>query len=122
MRPIPRDAIEQDKGFAESESPLFVGRAIVALATDPNLPGKSGGVFSSWGLAREYGFDDHDGRRPHWDEFLDAWVEEILERDAPTADERMILGFRGPQLDFDPARADDRARIHAFLRRHRPSA
>lgn len=113
-----RDAIEQDRGFAESETPRFVGRAIVALATDPALPGKGGGVYSSWALAREYGFDDVDGRRPHWDDFLDAWVAEILERDAPTDEERMILTFRAPQLDFDPARAADQARIHAFLKRH----
>ena len=113
-----REGIAQDPGFAASESPLFVGRAIVALATDPDLPTKAGGAYSSWGLAREYGFDDYDGRRPHWDDHLDAWVAEILDRDAPTDDERMILTFRLPQLDFDPERAHDRARIAAFLERH----
>ena len=114
-----RDAIGQDPGFAASESPLYVGRAIVALATDPQVRAKAGGRFSSWGLAREYGFTDGDGRQPHWDDHRDAWVAEILERDAPTADEIMVLVFRLPQLDFDPGRVEERARIGAFLRRHR---
>ncbi len=113
-----RDAIEKDPGFAASETPLYVGRAIVALATDPDLRAKAGGVYSSWGLAREYGFTDVDGRAPHWDEHLDAWVQAILDRDAPTSDERMLLTFRLPQLDFEPGRAEERARIEAFLARH----
>lgn len=115
------DAIEKDHGFAASETPLFVGRAIVALATDPDVGAKAGGVYSSWTLAREYGFTDADGRQPHWDEHLDAWVAEILDRDAPTPDEQMLLTFRLPQLDFDPARAADRAAIAAFLAKHAPT-
>jgi hypothetical protein len=39
---------------------------VVALAADPNVKTKSGRVFSSWALAREYGFTDLDGTRPHW--------------------------------------------------------
>jgi NAD(P)-dependent dehydrogenase (short-subunit alcohol dehydrogenase family) len=53
-------------GFAGSETPYFVGRAIAALAADPQVLSKSGGLYSSWGLAEEYGFDDLDGTRPHW--------------------------------------------------------
>jgi len=41
-----------------------VGRAVAALAADPDVAQKSGRVFSSWGLAKEYGLDDVDGRRP----------------------------------------------------------
>jgi NAD(P)-dependent dehydrogenase (short-subunit alcohol dehydrogenase family) len=52
-------------GFAGSETPCYVGRAIAALAADPNLSAKSGGLYSSWSLAEEYGFTDVDGRRPH---------------------------------------------------------
>jgi NAD(P)-dependent dehydrogenase (short-subunit alcohol dehydrogenase family) len=47
--------------FLLSESPRFVGRAVVALTGDPNVKKKSGRVFSSWALAREYGFTDLDG-------------------------------------------------------------
>ena len=49
-----------------SESPRYIGRAVVALAADPKVKSKSGRVFSSWALAREYGFTDLDGTRPHW--------------------------------------------------------
>jgi NAD(P)-dependent dehydrogenase (short-subunit alcohol dehydrogenase family) len=49
---------------AISESPRFVGRAVAALARDPDLASKNGGSFSSGGLAREYGFTDTDGSQP----------------------------------------------------------
>jgi NAD(P)-dependent dehydrogenase (short-subunit alcohol dehydrogenase family) len=52
--------------FLVSESPRYVGRAVVALAADPKVKKKSGRVFSSWALAREYGFTDLDGTQPHW--------------------------------------------------------
>ena len=61
-----RDAGAKDPNFLESESPLFVGRAVVALATDPQLMKRSGHLFSSWELGREFGFTDADGRRPDW--------------------------------------------------------
>jgi NAD(P)-dependent dehydrogenase (short-subunit alcohol dehydrogenase family) len=61
-----RDGGKKDKNFLESESPLFVGRAVAALASDPRLLERSGQLFSSWELGREYGFTDADGRRPDW--------------------------------------------------------
>jgi NAD(P)-dependent dehydrogenase (short-subunit alcohol dehydrogenase family) len=61
-----RDAIARDPHFAFSETPHFVARAVAALAADPALAGRSGRVFSSWGLAREFGFTDVDGSRPDW--------------------------------------------------------
>jgi NAD(P)-dependent dehydrogenase (short-subunit alcohol dehydrogenase family) len=61
-----REAGKKDSNFLESESPLFVGRAIVALAQDPDVMKRSGYLFSSWELGREYGFTDADGRRPDW--------------------------------------------------------
>lgn len=60
-----RDGAKQDPDFIASETPCFVGRAVVALATDPNVARKSGGLCSSWALAEEYGFTDVDGARPH---------------------------------------------------------
>ncbi|HEX8560094.1 MAG TPA: SDR family oxidoreductase [Pyrinomonadaceae bacterium] len=57
-------------GLAGSETPFFVGRAVAALASDPNVLEKSGGLYSSWGLAEEYGFTDVDGSRPHWRRYL----------------------------------------------------
>lgn len=61
-----RDQGKKDKNFLESESPLFVGRAVAALAQDPKLLDRSGQLLSSWELAREYKFTDYDGRRPDW--------------------------------------------------------
>lgn len=49
---------------AETESPELTGRAIAALAADPNLPEKSGTVQVVAELAREYGFTDIDGTQP----------------------------------------------------------
>jgi NAD(P)-dependent dehydrogenase (short-subunit alcohol dehydrogenase family) len=57
-------------GFAGSETPCFVGRAVAALAADPKVAAKSGGVYSSWGLSEEYGFTDVDGRRPNMQAFM----------------------------------------------------
>jgi NAD(P)-dependent dehydrogenase (short-subunit alcohol dehydrogenase family) len=50
--------------LSNSESPLFVGRAVVALAADPRIMDKSGSVLLAAVLAEEYGFTDVDGRRP----------------------------------------------------------
>ncbi len=58
-------------GFISSETPFFVGRAIAALAADPRVLEKSGGLYSSWGLAREYGFTDMDGSRPDFGRHFD---------------------------------------------------
>ncbi len=61
-----REAGKEDPNFLESESPLYVGRAVAALASDPQVSKKNGRVFSSWDLAEEYGFTDADGSRPNW--------------------------------------------------------
>jgi len=61
-----RDGGKKDRNFLESESPLFVGRAIAALAADPKVLDRTGLLYSSWALAHDYGFTDADGRRPDW--------------------------------------------------------
>jgi NAD(P)-dependent dehydrogenase (short-subunit alcohol dehydrogenase family) len=61
---------------AISESPRFVGRAVAALAVDPDLHRRNGGSFSSGGLAREYGFTDVDGSQP------DCWRYIVEVQDA----------------------------------------
>ena len=61
-----RDAIAKDPHFAESETPHFIGRAMVALASDPNIMTKSGTAVATWNLAKEYGFRDLDGSQPDW--------------------------------------------------------
>jgi NAD(P)-dependent dehydrogenase (short-subunit alcohol dehydrogenase family) len=72
-----RDAAAFQPHFAAiSESPLFVGRAVAALAADPDVKRRNGGSFSSGGLAREYGFTDSDGSQP------DCWRYIVEVQDA----------------------------------------
>jgi NAD(P)-dependent dehydrogenase (short-subunit alcohol dehydrogenase family) len=61
-----RDGGKKDKNFLASESPLFIGRAVAALAADPKIMKRTGQLFSSWELSREYKFTDADGTRPDW--------------------------------------------------------
>ena len=52
--------------LAIGESPRFPGRAVVALASDPDVMRHTGRSLATWALAREYGFTDVDGTRPDW--------------------------------------------------------
>jgi NAD(P)-dependent dehydrogenase (short-subunit alcohol dehydrogenase family) len=59
-------------GWAGSESPCFVGRGIAALASDPHVSKKAGGIFTSRQLSEEYGFPDLDGTKPDFAAFEEA--------------------------------------------------
>jgi NAD(P)-dependent dehydrogenase (short-subunit alcohol dehydrogenase family) len=74
-----RDATERIPHFGISETPRYVGRAVAALAADPDRDRHTGASLSSGGLAREYGFTDLDGSRP------DAWryMVEVQDPDLP---------------------------------------
>ncbi len=50
--------------LSNSESPQFIGRAVAALAADPNVLQKSGQVLIAAALAKEYEFTDVDGKQP----------------------------------------------------------
>ncbi|BCM65384.1 hypothetical protein EASAB2608_00718 [Streptomyces sp. EAS-AB2608] len=71
-----RDALAREPHFAISETPRFTGRAVAALAADPDVARFNGSSLSSGGLAREYGFTDLDGSRP------DAWRYLVEVQDA----------------------------------------
>ena len=78
-----RDAVKNNPDYIVSETPLFAGRAVAAVAADPELMKKSGRVFSSWGLSDEYGFTDADGSRPHWgNHFREKYGETLKPCDA----------------------------------------
>ncbi|GAB2975932.1 SDR family oxidoreductase [Streptomyces pseudoechinosporeus] len=81
-----RDACAQAPHFAISESPTYIGRALAALAADPEVARWNGQSLSSGGLAREYGFTDADGSAP------DAWryIAEVEQAGKP-AD---VTGYR----------------------------
>lgn len=65
-----RDAAARIPSFIASETPLFVGRGVAALAADPDVAAKNGRVFASWDLGDEYGVVDADGTRPHFVRWL----------------------------------------------------
>jgi len=71
-----RDALKFQPHFAISETPTFVGRAVAALAQDPQLSRWNGQSLSSGQLARVYGFTDVDGSQP------DAWRYLVEVQDA----------------------------------------
>jgi NAD(P)-dependent dehydrogenase (short-subunit alcohol dehydrogenase family) len=81
-----RDATTRSPHFAISESPAFVGRAVAALAQDPDVSRWNGKSLSSGQLAKIYGFTDLDGSQP------DAWryVTEVQDAGKP-AD---VTGYR----------------------------
>lgn len=61
-----REAGQIDPHFLMSETPAYIGRAVAALASDPEVALKSGQALSTWALSDKYGFTDRDGSRPHW--------------------------------------------------------
>ena len=78
-----REATERRPHFCISESPRFLGRAVAALAGDPDMSRWNGQSLSSGQLARVYGFTDLDGTQP------DCWryMVEVVERaGAPAGD------------------------------------
>ncbi|RWD27769.1 SDR family oxidoreductase [Mesorhizobium sp.] len=74
-----REATAKVPHFVISETPRFIGRAIAALAADPDRSSWNGQSLSSGGLAQIYGFTDVDGSRP------DAWryVPEVQDAGKP---------------------------------------
>lgn len=65
-----REGAQKDPHFIASESPFYIGRAVAALASDPDIAVKAGQSLSTWGLSEEYGFTDLDGSRPHWGRYF----------------------------------------------------
>ena len=90
-----RDATARVPDYVASETPYFVGRAVAALAADPNVRAKAGRVHSSWALAREYGFADIDGARPDWG----AYFTEKYGR-SPIADDAAYASWLDSPIDL----------------------
>ncbi|MFJ9935479.1 SDR family oxidoreductase [Streptomyces virginiae] len=78
-----REGVAQDPDFAHSESPAYLGRAVAALAADPQIMSKTGRALATWGLYREYGFTDADGSRP---DFAAHWAKSLEEEHGPLGD------------------------------------
>ena len=120
-----RDAGKKDKNFLESETPLFVGRAVAALAQDPHVLDRSGDLVSSWQLGREYGFTDVDGHRPDWGRMkmelppaMETWFLGELRRHADWMRSLSRRTDRYLALQTKPERSGPRAKKH-HRRAHR---
>ncbi|GAA4235708.1 NAD(P)-dependent dehydrogenase (short-subunit alcohol dehydrogenase family) [Streptosporangium album] len=81
-----RDATAREPHFVISETSRYVGRAVAALAMDPDVLRWSGQSLSSGQLAREYGFTDLDGSQP------DCWryIVEVQDQGKPAE----VTGYR----------------------------
>jgi NAD(P)-dependent dehydrogenase (short-subunit alcohol dehydrogenase family) len=111
-----RDAIAQDPFFEESETPCFVGRAIVALASDPRLRAKAGKTYFAADLAAEYGFTDIDGRNPRFVQKFNAVVDELLAREGSLEGyDRFLAEARYCQIHRDPAERSRALKLVAKL-------
>ncbi|RCG32068.1 SDR family NAD(P)-dependent oxidoreductase [Sphaerisporangium album] len=75
-----RDGVSKDPNFAHSETPAYLGRAVAALAADPNVMAKTGRALATWGLYQEYGFTDIDGTQP---DFAAHWARSLEDEYGP---------------------------------------
>ena len=69
-----REAAQKEPHFIASETPTYIGRAVVALASDDDIMSKSGQSLSTGALADEFGFTDADGSQPNFGRYY----EEII--------------------------------------------
>jgi NAD(P)-dependent dehydrogenase (short-subunit alcohol dehydrogenase family) len=98
-----RAAIDHPKakgfGWEGSETPCFLGRGVAALAADPHVARKAGGLFGSWALADEYGFTDIDGARPHCGRYGKAHFPQFFDAKPATPFEWKLAPARPPDDD-----------------------
>ncbi|MFF1369835.1 SDR family oxidoreductase [Streptomyces virginiae] len=78
-----RDGAAEDPNFAHSETPAYLGRAVVALAADPDVIARTGRALATWDLYKEYGFTDTDGSRP---DFAAHWARNLESEYGPLGD------------------------------------
>ncbi|MFI1450848.1 SDR family oxidoreductase [Streptomyces virginiae] len=78
-----RDGAAEDPNFAHSETPAYLGRAVVALAADPDVIARTGRALATWDLYKEYGFTDADGSRP---DFAAHWARNLESEYGPLGD------------------------------------
>jgi NAD(P)-dependent dehydrogenase (short-subunit alcohol dehydrogenase family) len=114
-----RTAGKKDPHFLASESPLFIGRAVAALAADPKVLARTGDVTCSWDVAREFGFTDADGTRPDWGRHGQEhvipsmkWLKEGLQRYVDLLERHAgrVRGYLGAKEQPSPGRTATRAR------------
>src|SRR3569833_3200168 len=70
-----REGAKKDPAFIHSETPRYTGRAVAALAADPDVAAKAGTALFTDDLAQEYGFTDLDGSQPHFWLKVERWID-----------------------------------------------
>ncbi|HEY1561533.1 MAG TPA: SDR family NAD(P)-dependent oxidoreductase [Caulobacteraceae bacterium] len=110
------DLATEHAGFQFSESPRYVGRAIVALAADADVHSKSGAALFVGDLAEEYGFTDVDGTTPHFWRGIDGWLEPHLS-DGGRLPRKVwqVAAGRYQKIHLTPALTDQARRYAARL-------
>ena len=108
-----RDAVKTHPDFEFSETPRYLGRAVAALAADPQVGTKSGLSLFVDALADEYGFTDVDGQSPHFWRNIEAWLDEKIAGDGKLDPQvRWMAAARYGLIHLTPAHAE-RARTYA---------
>jgi NAD(P)-dependent dehydrogenase (short-subunit alcohol dehydrogenase family) len=110
-----REAIAKDRYFAESETPALVGRAVAALAADPNVGRKAGLALFASDLASEYGFTDVDGRTPDFPRMFDTEAQALASASSQDEQSRFLMWARYCQIHQDPSRRELAAQLSKAL-------
>jgi NAD(P)-dependent dehydrogenase (short-subunit alcohol dehydrogenase family) len=111
-----RDGIKRDPLFAQSETPFYVGRAVAALAADPNVRTKAGAAFFAADLAAEYGFTDVDGRTPHFWRGVDKHLDGLARSDAALEPQmQRLMQHRYGMIHREPDRRHEAAALAGKL-------
>ena len=91
-----RDGAKLNPSFVWSESPRYIGRAVAALAADPNVAAKAGQALWGAALAREYDFSDVDGSHPDFWFQVERWLEQEMAKPgglSPGARQMMLARY-----------------------------
>jgi hypothetical protein len=111
-----RDAAARVPDFAFSETPRYLGRAVAALAADPHVWRKAGGVWEVGDLADEYGFTDLDGGRPHfWRSITRRLAPELAQEGDLSAWAVRHAAARYQKIHLSPADAEEAGALAARL-------
>ena len=106
-----RDAVPKDPFFAYSETPLYVGRAVAALAADPQVGRRAGAAWFAADLAVDYGFTDADGAAPDFWRTVERWLDRALDAEPLSPEARNLAAVRYAHVHLTPGRAEQARRL-----------
>ena len=111
-----RDAVKGDPAFAYSETPRYIGRAVAALAADPDVGRKSGQALFVDALADEYDFTDVDGESPRFWRNIEVWLDQQMAAGGKLGPQaRRMAAARYGLIHLTPAYAEQAGRYAAAL-------